>query len=362
MDVVIHRENLQRALLSTEKIAAKNATLPILGNILMRAAGGQLHLSATNLEVGITVAVGAKVTKEGSVAVPARLLTDLVRASRSDAVTLRVAANVLSASAGSSKTTILCFDPAEYPIIPSITSGVEYVFPIEQLHTLCVSAMDSIATSESRPELAGALLSFNKQGITIAATDSFRLVEHVIPEPQKGDRVVIIPRTTIMELIRVFGGVRGEVTARIADNQILFTHEGLDVISRLIDGKFPDYQKVVPDRSLAKVLVRREDFANAIHIASLFSSSISDVKLACTEKELTVSGKHSAKGEGVADLEANLKGDAFDISLNYHYLLDGLKIIPTEKVILEFTGKGSPFVLRPDDGLKLVYIVMPLRG
>src|SRR3989304_8661988 len=110
METIIHRENLQRALLATEKIAAKNATLPILGNVLLKAQNGRLLLSATNLEVGVTVAVGAKVSKEGSVAVPARLLTDLGRASRADSVSLKVTANVLSATAGSSKTSILCFD------------------------------------------------------------------------------------------------------------------------------------------------------------------------------------------------------------------------------------------------------------
>lgn len=362
METIIHRENLQRALQATEKIAAKNATLPILGNVLLKAHNGRLLLSATNLEVGVTVAVGAKVAKEGSVAVPARLLTDLVRASRSDSVSLKVAANVLSATAGTSKTSILCFDAAEYPIIPSISGGSEYTISAEDLYALCAGALDAAATSESRPELAGALLGFAAKGTTIAATDSFRLIEHTTAAAHKPEKSVIVPRATIAEIARLFAGATGPVVVRIADNQILFAHEGVEVVSRLIDGRFPDYQKVIPDRSLAKALVRRDEFADAIRVAALFSSTISDVKLDCGDKRLSVSGKHSAKGEGVADIEANLKGEPFDISLNYHYLLDGLKVIPTEKVILEFTGKGSPFVLRPDDESKLVYLVMPLRG
>ena len=140
------------------------------------------------------------------------------------------------------------------------------------------------------------------------------------------------------------------------------THNEFELVSRLIDGKYPDYQKVIPDRSLSKALIDKEEFTNAIKVAALFSSSVSDVKIECTEETLTVSARNASRGEGQASMKANLKGDAFEISLNHHYIMDGLKILPTKNVIVEYTGKGSPFVLRPDDSNPLVYLVMPLRG
>jgi DNA polymerase-3 subunit beta len=135
------------------------------------------------------------------------------------------------------------------------------------------------------------------------------------------------------------------------------------VVSRLIDGKYPDYRKVIPERSLTKVLIRHADLEQAVKVAALFTSSISDVKLASTERALSVSAKNAGKGEGEATVEANLKGEPFDIAMNFHYLLDGLRVIRAEHLVLEFTGKGSPFMLRPEgaDG-SLVYIIMPLRG
>ncbi|HUO75907.1 MAG TPA: DNA polymerase III subunit beta [Candidatus Paceibacterota bacterium] len=362
MNIIVHRDNLDRALGIVERVTAKNAALPILSNILLRAENGHLFLSATNLEIGVTAVIGAKTEKEGRIAVPGRILSDLVRASKTDTVSLMTNQNTLDVKAGEYKTSILCFDAGEYPIIPKLDGGTVVNIPIHSFQSLLAVVADSISNSDARPELAGALFRTEKNSITLAATDSFRLVEKNSPHTEDSKVSVIIPRSAVMELLRITTGLSGDVVLRIASNQIAVSHPEFELVSRLIDGKYPDYQKVIPDRSLSRVLVDKEELMSAIRIAALFSSSVSDVKIECNDAALLVSARNASRGEGQASTKANLKGDTFEISLNHHYVMDGLKIIPTKNVVIEYTGKGSPFVLRPDDGDTLVYLVMPLRG
>ncbi len=363
MDILVHQNNLQKALSIIERVTAKNAALPILNNVLLKTEGGRLKLSATNLEVGITSTIGAKVAKEGQVAVPGRIMADLARAARAETISLSVKQNVMKVDAGTYHTSVLCFDASEYPIIPRITGDKTLSIDAQALARLLGSVLDSIATSDARPEIAGALFRFHKDGLTVAATDGFRLVEHSAPGTYTEERMMIVPRSTVTELLRALADAQGDVEVRIADNQVAFAHDTWEVDSRLIDGRYPDYRKVIPEAFLAKALIPKDELANAIKVVALFSSSISDIKIECGEKEIVVSAKNASKGEGQAAAAANLKGDPFDISLNYHYLLDGLKVIPGEQVVVEFTGKGSAFVMRSGEkASNLVYVVMPLRG
>lgn len=363
MKLIIHKNRLQRALNFVDRVALKNTTLPILSNVLLKTENGRMSVSATNLEIGISSIIGAKIESSGQIAVPGKVLSDFIRNTPDGNISLDLKQNTLHVQAGLYKTTILCFDASEYPIIPKIEGGVLYTIQVTDLHKLISTISDSVATSDSRPELAGAFLRFESDGVVMAATDIFRLAEERVAGKQKEQISIIIPRGTIIELSRILGDVSGEIIIRITDNQIAFSHEEFDIISRLIDGKYPDYRKVIPERSLAKVLVRRGELENAAKVAALFSSSISDIKIECDGKGLYMSGKNSSKGEARAGVEANIKGDAFEVSMNYHYFLDGLKVIPTEKIILEYTGKGSPFVMRPDtEERNIVYLIMPLRS
>lgn len=357
------RDKLQRALSIVERVTSKNTTLPILNNLLMTAERGSLTVSATNLEVGVAVSFGAKVEDQGRIAVPARILTEFVKTATGDVISGSVKQTTLSVSSGGTRSVLLCFDAGEYPIIPVVKGGVEFAVNAAIFAGLLSSIIDSIAASDARPELSGAYLSIKDNTLTLAATDSFRLAEHRTKLTGEEDISIIIPRQTVSEILRVLEDISGDVNVHVAENQLSIAADGCTVVSRLIDGKYPDYRKVIPERSITRTLVRRTELEQAVKVAALFTSSISDVKLSCAECSLTVSGKNAAKGEGESTIDATVKGDAFDIALNYHYLLDGLRIMSAEHVVLEYTGKGSPFVIRPDDAEHvLVYIIMPLRG
>ena len=225
------------------------------------------------------------------------------------------------------------------------------------------AVVDSSSVSETRPELSGILINFDSEKIEGAATDSFRLAErNILKKTGISDQSVIIPRSTVQELIRIFSGYENEISLTISENQIFFSTEDLEVVSRLIDGSYPDYKKVIPDKFISRVLVSKSELENNIRLASIFSSHISDVKIKAEENNLKIIAKNPDRGEIFSNMAAFLKNEPFEVSVNYRYLLDGLKIIPTDRVSIEFTGEGNPLVLKPEEGKNFIYIIMPLRS
>ena len=223
--------------------------------------------------------------------------------------------------------------------------------------------MGAMAISDARLELAGVYTHFSPKAISFAATDVFRLAECSVSVKATSDHGVIIPRGTITELARIAGEIEGIFEIRIGDNQISYTTSDIELVSRLIDGKYPDYKRVIPEKFVKKVLIEHGALEQAARLAGLFSSSISDIKLSGENKTLTITAHNTDKGEIQVAVPATIKGELFEVSLNFHYLLDGLKAVRSEKIVLEFTGQGSPFVIKPESQTKdSVYLIMPLRS
>jgi len=362
MKAIVSQENLKKALLLSERATSRTATLPILNNVLMRTENGRLKVSATNLEIGVHCVIGAKIEKEGAIAVPAKTVADFVTSSPAGAIVLSVQDHVLTLKSETYKTTVLGFDTAEYPIIPKVTGDTVATMNPEILKRSLASVVDASAVSENRPELAGVYIAFSDGKTVFAATDSFRLAERSGVSKKGRQETVIIPRATAMEVIRLCDQNIGDIAVRIADNQISFSGEDAEVVSRLVDGTYPDYRKIIPEKAVTRVLVSRKDMEDAVRLTSVFSSNISDIQLLCKEGTLSFSAKNSAKGDALVSASANVKGDDFELTVNHYYLSDGLKSVPGDEIVLEYTGTGSPLVIRmaeePKDAL---YLVMPLR-
>ena len=362
MKIVVNQKNFKKALGVVEKVVAKNTTLPILSNILFKTENGRLILSATNLEIGINYIIGAKIEEVGQVAVPARIISDFIGNISDEKIILTVKNNVLNINSEHYKTQILGFDAKDFPIIPKIKSKPLATIPIKALRNSLMSVIDSAALSEARPELAGIFVSFDNDRIVFASTDSFRLTEKQFDFKNSAKQSFIIPRNTVLELARIAGELDGDIIVNLSDNQISFSNDDFEMVSRLVDGAYPDYRKVIPDKFVARVLVNKNELEKHIRLAGLFSSNISDVKIQCAESKMSISARNSDKGEIETGIVSTLKNQPFEISLNFHYILDGLKIMDTEEVILEYTGQGSPLVLKPGNNRKdLVYLIMPLR-
>ncbi|MDP3696768.1 MAG: DNA polymerase III subunit beta [Candidatus Taylorbacteria bacterium] len=362
MQIILNQKNLLRAVNTVEKVVSRNPSIPILNNILLKTENGRLKVSATNLEIGINYYVGSKIEESGEIAIPARIFSDFISNINDEKVTLITKNNVLNINTDKYKTQILGFDPKEFPLIPKIKNEPFSSVSAKILKSGLTTILDSIAVSEARPELAGVFIDFTPNQIIFAATDSFRLSERIIELKHKEKRSFILPRSAVLELIRLLSDIDEDVLIRYADNQVSLSGNNVEIVSRLIDGNYPDYKKVIPEKFISRILVKKEALEKNARLAGLFSSNIADIKLICNEKALTIVAKNSDKGEIQVVTDSLLKNEPFDISLNHHYLLDGLKIIPTEHVIIEYTGQGSPLVLRPEYEAKdTVYLIMPLR-
>jgi len=363
MKLTVNQKNLKRTLSIVEKAVTKNSSLPILNNVLFKTENGRLKILATNLEIGITGIIGAKIDEVGEIAVPARIITDFISTINDEKVTLSSKNSILTINSDNYKTQILGFDSKDFPIIPKIKEDPILTIPTKTLKNALLSVIDSTASSESRPELSGVFMKVQGAQAIFASTDSFRLAEKTIPIKGLISKSIILPRITVAELIRICGDIEGEMVVRSGENQISFSSDDIEIVSRTIDGTYPDYRKVIPEKFLSRVLVTRDELEKNLRLAGLFSSLISDVRLSCRDQKMFIAARNSERGEIETSVESLLKNEPFEIALNYRYLLDGLKNVPSDKVIIEFTGSGSPLLVRSgEEKSDYTYLIMPLRN
>lgn len=363
MNIIVSQKKLKEALLISEKIISRNLSLPILQNVVLKTENGRLKISSTNLEIGINYRIGAKIEEDGEIAVPARLLVDLVSNIQDEKITLMAKENIMTVNTGSYKTRIIGFLTKDFPIIPIPKSKPFISLSSQKMWQLFSTVAESSSLSETRPELSGILLKFSRHLIESAATDSFRLSEKVIIDKSvEVEKSIIIPRTTVFELVRILAEKEEEIAVVVSENQIFFIGSEFEIISRLIDGHYPDYKKVIPEKCVSRVTVNKDELEKSVRLASIFSSTISDIKFQAQKDGLKISSKSADKGEITSFVKGGVSNGPFELSLNYRYLLDGLKVIYTDRVFLEFAGEGSPLILRPEDKKDTTYLIMPLRS
>lgn len=363
MIITINQKNLKNAISAAEKIISRNASLPILQNIVLKTENGRLKISSTNLEIGINYWIGAKIEEDGEIAVPARIFSDFINNINDEKITINSKNNVIGINSENYKTKIIGFSVKDFPIIPKTNKNPDFIFSNLELIGLLSSVIDSTAVSETRPELSGILMNFSKDKIESAATDSFRLAEKSLSQKNHlSEQSVIIPRATVFEVIRIFSETNENISLTVSDNQIFMATPNIEIVSRLIDGSYPDYKKVIPDKFISRVITDKEELGKSIRLASIFTSQISDIRIKADEEYLKVTAQSADRGEISSRVGAILKNEPFEVAVNYRYFLDGLKIMPTDKVIIEFTGEGNPLVIKPEDRKDLVYIIMPLRN
>lgn len=368
------QENLRTALALVSHIASRQGSLPILSNVLIRAESRALTLVTTNLELGMTYQLRGKVEEDGVFTVNAKLVSDVVGLLPKDRVDATVSGSELELRCRGNGTTVRGMDAAEFPLIPTIARGAEARIPAAAFRDALGRIAFATATTESRPELSGVLWSFGKDAVTVAATDSYRLAEGVVP--LAGTTVppgtsVIVPGRTVAEILRVMGVPQDgaedipEVVVTPTASQLLVTVGGLALVSRLIDGTYPDYAQILPRTWTTRVVLPRGELMTAARAAGLFSrTGVNDVHLRMlpSERQLVVRSENAQLGAHQAILEAEVEGEPVTTILNSRYLLDGLSAIAGEQVAIEVTGPSAPVVVRPaEDGAKYLYVIMPIK-
>lgn len=368
MKFTLLTKNFQQGLNIVKNIIGKNLNLPILSSVLLTVKNNQINLSATNLEIGINYFGLGNIEQEGKVAVPVKIFSDFISNIKDEKINFNLKDNILNIQTDFFKTKIICFDPKDFPLIPKIKENLITVVPPKLLKNALTSVFDSVSLSQTRPELGGVFLNFDKSKIYLASTDSFRLSEKIINQNNQKSISVIVPKNTIAELIRILSDIEKDISIHVEENQIQFSSDNFEILSRLIEGRYPDYQKVIPPKSISQVLLNKEELQNQIRLAGFFTSNINDIGLKVDRKEITVFAKSSEKGEFSSKIKNNQKPskyeieEPFEVLLNYNYVNDGLKNMNSENVLLEYAGEGAPVVIKPGDKeLNFTYLIMPLK-
>jgi DNA polymerase III subunit beta len=370
------RENLYQGLSITSHTGGKNANLPILSNILLRADIGGLKLTATNLELTITCTIRGKVDQPGEYTLPAKLFSDYVALLPNERVDLDLLDHAISVVCEKTKTKINGLPANEFPLIPPVTGGVRFSVTASVFDAALGSVLFAVATNEARQALTGVFMHFDglNDQLVLAATDSYRLAEKIIPlrERVEGERKTIVPSRTLAELRRILSVLRDNAEApeavdiELTESQIVFRYGTVELSSRTVEGVYPDYRQIIPKSASTEVVVSKGAFAQAIKRTSLFSKvGLFDVKLDINpvEKMVTLSAADVGRGENLVSIEGEITGMPNTAVLNFRYLLDGVNAMASDRVVLKFIDAMNPCVVtpenRPED--KYLYIVMPIR-
>lgn len=369
MKLSVMQENLARGLSVVSRAVSTRSTLPVLANVLLKTEDAGLKLTATNLEIGITYWVPGKIDTDGATTVPAKLLTDYVNAlGGGERVDLELTGGeTLHLKAGRYESHIKGIDADEFPAIQ--TAGERPTTRISQkvLRRALGETAFAAASDEARPILTGVLARFEGDTVTLAAADNYRIAVKSIPILDAvPDTSVVIPARALNELVRILADVDEpvEIVLAQARNQILFHLEGVDLVSRLIDGQFPNYQQVLPQSHSTRAVLDREELLRAVRPAALIaheSANIVKLQIASDgEAGITVSA-NAEIGDHVGQVEAAVEGDGTTIAFNARYLADVLTNVEAEQFALELNGPLSPGVFKPVGDDEYVHVVMPVR-
>jgi len=381
MKVSVLQENLAKGLAIVGRAVAAKSTLPVLSNILLATDQGRLKLSATNLEIGINCWIGAKVEDEGAITVPARLLTELVNNLPNDRIDMDLVlrTHTLNLTCARVKTNIKGIDAEEFPLIPVVTDKPTMTISPDLLKEMISQVVFAAATDESRPVLAGVLASFNgPQGtFTLAAADGFRLSVRSANVPCGSDKLdVVIPARTMQEVARILSTIDwangGAVEITVAPNksQVLFHMTDVDVISRLVEGTFPNYQQIIPKTYKTRTILNTADFLKSTRRAAIFARDAANVvRLTITPGDeltpgrLNISATAAELGDNEEEIDAVIEGEPIFIAFNARYLTEALSVLNSPQVGLETSGPTSPGVIRPvGSEMAFTHVIMPMQA
>ncbi|MBL8101602.1 MAG: DNA polymerase III subunit beta [Anaerolineales bacterium] len=375
MKVTVLQENLARGLSIVSRAVSPRSTLPVLSNILIATDEGRLRLSATNLELGITCWIAARIDEEGSTTVPSRTFSDLVSAMPSDQVqlTLDTKTQSLHVKGGASNNDIKCIDAQEFPPLPTPEMDSAIQLNVADFKEMIHQVAFASSTDEARPVLMGVLMHVEKDKVTMAAADGFRLsvrkaqLSQAVSQPIN----VIIPARALNELARVASDGEEPIYMVVPKNrgQVLFRVKDVEVVSQLIDGTFPDYQQIIPRNYKSRTLVSTATLLKACKQAEIFAREGSNVarldikeskgEMQPSEVEISATSEETGKNETI--VEATVDGGSVLIAFNVKFLREALEVIRTPNVALETSAANAPGVIRPVGDDNFLHVIMPMH-
>ena len=375
MKVTVLQENLARGLSIVSRAVSPRSTLPVLSNILIASDEGRLRLSATNLELGITCWIAARIEQEGSTTVPARTFADLVNTLPADQVQLAldIKTQTLNVHGGTSNNDIKCIDAQEFPPLPVPNLDGAIQLNVADFKEMIQQVAFAASSDEARPVLMGVLVTVEKDKITMAAADGFRLSlrKAALSSPVLQAVTAIIPARALTELARVSSDGEEPVYMVLPKGrgQVVFRVKDVEVVSQLIDGTFPDIQQIIPRNYKSRTLVSTTSMLKACKQAEIFAREGSnvarlDIKSAQSEmqpSEVEISATSEETGKNETIVEATVDGSGMLIAFNVKFLREALEVIKTPNVALETSGPNAPGVVRPVGDEDFIQVIMPMH-
>lgn len=365
MKVQVTQANLSGALSTVGRVAGGRTSLPILANILLSTEDNQLKIAATNLEIAITQFIGAKVETNGSITVPARLITDFIGSLPDSNIDLTVEDNKLHISAGSYTSTINGVSSEEFPSIPTVSSSKSITLSSDELKKAISQTVVAASTDEARPVLTGVYIYSENSSAVMVATDSYRLAERTLSKATKQPIEVIVPARTFSEVQRIIDG-QDQTEILFDENQMMIVAGEVQLVSKLIDGKFPAYKQLIPEKSDVTITIERSELLSITKVAALFArESAGSITLDVDEdkQEVSIASVASQVGENTSRAKAKITGSG-SVTLNSRFLIDALNAVSDSEIVFRFSGSTNPCIVEPTGSEKSVYqhIVMPLRS
>jgi DNA polymerase-3 subunit beta len=365
------QENLTRGLQIAGRAVSTRGTLPILSNVLLKTDAGRLKLTATNLEIGINCWVPAKVDDDGAITVPAKLFTDFVNNLPAGTIelSLNVRTKTVHLKSGPYEANLRGLDAEEFPIIPAIPDKPTTRVSQGQLRRMIGEVAFVAATDDSRPVLTGVLTTFEGEHITMAAADPYRLSVRngTLLSAVDGKLEIIIPAKSLFEVARLLADTDDPVDILVTPNgsQVIFHTEEADLVSRIIEGQFPNYRQVIPGSHATRIVVEREELLKATRLASYFARDAANIVRfqvdPANEAPLVVSATAAEVGDNTGRVDATVEGSPTAIAFNSRFVAEALGSLVAPEVALELGGPLAPGVLKIVGDDSYLHVVMPLR-
>lgn len=356
------KDNLEKALSLAERFTGKNVTLPILGNVLLEAEENVLYITATNLEYAIRIKVPGKITRSGKVSVSAKIINSLVQSTRAEKIDLEEKQGNLFIKTDTRDVRINGVPADDFPLLPKIKKTAGFSLENFFLTDGLTKVLPAVSLSEFKPELNGVLFKTSGKFLHLAATDTFRLAEKVLELTEKsedGGVIFILPQRIAQELARL--PAKDEIRVSLGDNQALFETENIKIISRLIEGNFPEYSGIIPQNFEITCFLNKNELIEAIRASSIFVSKLQEVKINLSGQALEITSSNPEVGEYKNKLGVQASGKGVNLSFNFRYLLDGLNSLDGEEIFLGLNSENAPTLVRNKEDGSFKYVLMPIR-
>jgi DNA polymerase-3 subunit beta len=369
MKLRVLQENFAKALSISSRFSSTKAQLPVLSNVLLRAKNNKLAISATNLETSVSLSIGAKVEEEGVITVPSKTITDVVSNLRPDQVSLESHKERLKILASSFKSAVSGMNSSDFPVVPNSVGKNAMNIPAEAFSSALSKVLFAVSVDETRPVLTGVLLIIKDASIVLVSTDGFRLSQKRIPLKLKKkleEQRMILPKNILGELSRIKGDKETiKFDYKVKENQVVFGVDSSVLSSRIIEGEFPDFERIVPKKADIIVNVDKEELLQAVKLASVFARDSANVVRVIIKKDVfEISAESSQSGSQETKIDAKVEGDnlkKFTTAFNFRFLEEFLSVVEGDDVRMEFSESNSPAVFADPKDTNFLHIIMPVK-